>query len=51
MGRFWTTIQSACGAVVADIEFDDVELNPYGVVCCSKCEQIISELESKESGN
>jgi hypothetical protein len=48
MGSHWTKIKSACGARETDIEFDDLELNPFGVECCPKCVEIIAELEKGE---
>ena len=36
------SILSACTRTKKDIDFDDVELNPYGSVCCELCERIVA---------
>ena len=39
------SISSACGSTKKNIDFADIELNPYGSVCCELCERIVSWCE------
>lgn len=35
-------LMSACGATGSLVDFEDVDLNPDGVICCSNCRSIIA---------
>lgn len=42
-------IDSACGRKTSTIDIFDLELNPYGFVCCNECWNIIESREAWES--
>jgi hypothetical protein len=39
-------INSACGRITSSIDIFDLELNPYGIICCPECELIIESREA-----
>lgn len=44
----WVIVKSACGEKETSMDIYDAEENPFGVECCSKCVEIITELEQAE---
>ena len=43
----FTTIFSVCGDKQTEIDIFDVEENPFGVVCCVRCEMLLEVLEGE----
>lgn len=39
-------LNSVCGSVSSSVDYEDVILNPHGVICCDNCSSIISARES-----
>jgi hypothetical protein len=44
----YVPISSACGRVQTSIDIFDLDLNPYGVMCCNECRTIIESREAWE---
>jgi hypothetical protein len=42
----YVPIDSACGRITSSIDIFDLDLNPYGIVCCGECETIIASREA-----
>lgn len=41
------SLSSVCGEKEADVDVFDVEENPYGVVCCERCREMLKVLEGE----
>ena len=42
------SVKSACGRKSANVDVQDLDLNPHGVICCNECKTII---ESRNAWN
>ena len=42
----YVPIDSACGRKRSTIDIFDLELNPYGFICCPECRTIIESREA-----
>lgn len=42
----YVPIESACGRTMSSIDIFDLDLNPYGIICCGECETIIQSRDA-----
>lgn len=47
----YVPIDSACGRKRSSIDIFDLELNPYGFICCPECRTIIESREAWMDAN
>ena len=47
----YVPIASACGRKTSSIDIFDLELNPFGFICCPECRSIIESREAWMDAN